>query len=128
MIDQYIHQYGKRLYGLCLTLCASTMEADDLYQDTWLQVVKYISRYDASRDFEPWLTKICVNLYRNALRRLSKSPFLHFRTNEEVVPMPCAMITTTAAIQSTTSSSMFRGVEILLIPVLASPPAFLERL
>lgn len=44
-----------------------------------------------------------------------------------MVPMPCAMITTTAAIQSTTSSSMFREVEILLIPVLASPPAFLER-
>ena len=75
MIDQYIHQYGKRLYGLCLTLCANTLEADDLYQDTWLQVVKNFSRYDTSQDFEPWPTKICVNLYRNALRRLSKVPF-----------------------------------------------------
>ena len=83
MIDQYICQYGRRLYGLCLTLCADRAEADDLYQDTWLQVVKNISRYDASRDFEPWLTKICVNLYRNALRRLAKSPVLPFRTNEE---------------------------------------------
>lgn len=83
MIDQYIHQYGKRLYGLCLTLCANTLEADDLYQDTWLQVVKNISRYDTNRELEPWLTKICVNLYRNTLRRLSKSPFLHFRNNEE---------------------------------------------
>ena len=83
MIDQYIHQYGKRLYGLCLTLCANTLEADDLYQDTWLQVVKNFSRYDASRNFEPWLTKICVNLYRNALRRLSKRPLLHVRRNEE---------------------------------------------
>ena len=46
-------------------------------------MVKNISRYDASRDFEPWLTKICVNLYRNTLRHLSKSPFLHFRSNEE---------------------------------------------
>ena len=53
MIDQYIHQYGKRLYGLCLTLCANTLEADDLYQDTWLQVVKNFSRYDTSQDFEP---------------------------------------------------------------------------
>ena len=91
MIDQYIHQYGKRLYGLCLTLCANTLEADDLYQDTWLQVVKNFSRYDASRDFEPWLTKICVNLYRNALRRLSKSPFLHFRSNEEKEFLLCSI-------------------------------------
>lgn len=34
MIDQYICQYGRRLYGLCLTLCADRAEADDLYQDT----------------------------------------------------------------------------------------------
>lgn len=91
VIDQYIHQYGKRLYGLCLTLCANTMEADDLYQDTWLQVVKNISRYDASRDFEPWLTRICVNLYRNALRRLAKSPVLPFRTNEEKDFLLCSI-------------------------------------
>lgn len=65
LLNSSIHQYGKRLYGLCLTLCANTLEADDLYQNTWLQVVKNFSRYDASQDFEPWLTKICVDLYRN---------------------------------------------------------------
>ena len=91
MIDQYIHQYGKRLYGLCLTLCANTLEADDLYQDTWLHVVKNFSRYDTSQGFEPWLTKICVNLYRNALQRLSKSPFLHFRSNEEKEFLLCSI-------------------------------------
>ncbi len=83
MIDQYICQYGRRLYGLCLTLCADRAEADDLYQDTWLQVVRNFSRYDAARDFEPWLTRICVNLYRNRWRRMAKSPFLNFRTNEQ---------------------------------------------
>ena len=83
MIDQYIRQYGKRLYGLCLSLCANTFEADDLYQDTWLQVVKNISQYDPSRAFEPWLTKICVNTYRNTLRRIARSPLLNFQTNAE---------------------------------------------
>lgn len=72
-------------------LCANTLEADDLYQDTWLQVVKNFSRYDTSQGFEPWLTKICVNLYRNALRRLSKSPFLHFRSNEEKEFLLCSI-------------------------------------
>lgn len=83
MIDQYIRQYGKRLYGLCLSLCANTFEADDLYQDTWLRVIRSLPQYDPDRPFEPWLTKICVNTYRNALRRVAKSPFLGFRTNEE---------------------------------------------
>lgn len=84
MINQYIRQYGKRLYGLCLTLCASAFDADDLYQETWLKVVKSIDQYDEAKNFEPWLTKICVNTYRNNLRRIVKSPiFTRFSNNEE---------------------------------------------
>lgn len=77
MIDQYIRQYGKRLYGLCLTLCASAFDADDLYQETWLRALKCINQYDTVRDFEPWLTRICVNTYRNTLRRIAKSPIFN---------------------------------------------------
>jgi RNA polymerase sigma-70 factor (ECF subfamily) len=75
LVDEYIKKYGKRLYGLCLTLCAFSDEADDLYQDTWLKVLKNISQYDETKEFEPWLTKICVNTYRNKLRRIAKAPF-----------------------------------------------------
>lgn len=84
MINQYIRQYGKRLYGLCLTLCANAFDAEDLYQDTWLKVVKSISQYDDTQPFEPWLTQICVNTYRNTLRRIIRSPiFNSFSTEEE---------------------------------------------
>ena len=83
MINTYIATYGKRLYGLCRTLCGSSFEADDLYQDTWLQVVRHMDKYDRSRPFEPWLTRICVNLYRNRLRRWSRSPIQQqFASNE----------------------------------------------
>ena len=81
-MDQYIRKYGKRLYGLCMTLCADKHEADDLYQDTWVKVLKRFDTYDPSWDFEPWLTRLCVNTYRDRLRRLSRSPFLNFSSNE----------------------------------------------
>ncbi|MDO5409755.1 MAG: RNA polymerase sigma factor [Lachnospiraceae bacterium] len=84
MIDQYIRQYGKRLYGLCLYLCTDPYDADDLYQDTWMKVVKNISQYSSDKPFEPWLTRICVNTYRNTLRRIARSPiFNYFHDNEE---------------------------------------------
>jgi len=83
-MDQYIRQYGKRLYGLCRTLCASSHDADDLYQDTWLKVVKAFDQYDPARPFEPWLTRICVNTYRSSLRRLARSPIFNgFPSTEE---------------------------------------------
>lgn len=66
-----------------MTLCADPYEAEDLYQETWLKVVRNISRYDPAREFEPWLTKICVNTYRNTLRRIARSPVLSFRDTRE---------------------------------------------
>ena len=83
MIDQYIQRYGRRLYGLCRSLCPNRFDADDLYQETWLRVVKHFSQYDPGRDFEPWLTRICVNTYRSTLRRLAGSPLLDFSSGED---------------------------------------------
>lgn len=83
-MDQYIRQYGRRLYGLCLTLCPHPWDAADLYQETWLRALQYFHRYDPAKPFEPWLTKICVNTYRNTLRRLARSPvFNGFPSTEE---------------------------------------------
>lgn len=83
MINNYIRQHGKRLYGLCLRLCANPHDADDLYQETWLKAMKNIDRYDPSVPFEPWLAKICVNTHKNVLRSIARSPLLTFSSNEE---------------------------------------------
>ena len=109
MIDQYIRQYGKRLYGLCLTLCADSYEAEDLYQDTWLRAVKSISQYDPCRPFEPWLTRICVNTYRNTLRRIARSPLLNFRTNEE----KDAFLQSVPAPENPDYSSLYEAIDAL---------------
>lgn len=81
MIDQYVNQYGKRLFGLCMYLCKNPHDAEDLYQDTWTKVLQYISSYDPAKDFEPWLTQICVNTYRHDLKKRIRIPFLDFSSN-----------------------------------------------
>lgn len=83
LIDQYIQRYGRRLYGLCRALCPQPFDADDLYQETWLRAFKYLERYDPAQGFEPWLTRICVNAHRSALRRLARSPLLDFASGED---------------------------------------------
>lgn len=107
MIDSYIKQYGRRLYGLCLSLCADAFEADDLYQDTWLRVIRNISQYDPGREFEPWLTKICVNTYRNTLRRIARSPLLSFRTSEE----KDALLQSVPAPEKTDYSPLYEAID-----------------
>ena len=84
MLDQYIEKHGKRLYGLCVTLCGSRFDADDLYQETWLRVCQKIDEYDDRYAFEPWLTRICVNIYRDRLRKSRLEPLFDiFSTSEE---------------------------------------------
>ena len=84
MIDPYIQQYGRRLYGLCVKLCADGGDAQDLYQDTWLKAYQHWDRYDPTRDFGAWITRICVNTYRDRLRRRRLNPLYdRFATSEE---------------------------------------------
>ena len=83
MLDEAIQRYGRRLYGLCRSLCPNPADAEDLYQDTWLRVLRSLDHYQPERDFMPWLTQICVNTYRSTLRRLSRLPLLDFSSAEE---------------------------------------------
>lgn len=84
MLDKLIALHGKRLYGLCVKLCGSEYDADDLYQETWLKVHCHWDKYDESQPFEHWLTAVCVNCYRDMLRKNKFAGLLmKFSTNEE---------------------------------------------
>lgn len=81
MFEEMIARQGPRLYGLCRKLCASEWEAQDLYQETWLRAWK--ARDRAPENAGPWLTRICVNLYRDSLRRKKLLRFLPFALGED---------------------------------------------
>ena len=74
VLDEYIEKHGRRLYGLCRTLCQNPDDADDLYQETWLKAHKKFDHYNPEYEFEGWLTRICVNTYKDQLRK--KKDFL----------------------------------------------------
>ena len=87
VFDQYIEQYGQKLFGLCMHLCRERWDAQDLYQETWLKAYQARHGYDSSRDFGVWISRICVNLYRDKLRRkklLSFLPFVHQEQEEQL--------------------------------------------
>lgn len=51
-----------------------TDDVDDLYQDTWLRVVRAAPRFDPARRFSTWLFQIAINLCRDAHRRPPPEP------------------------------------------------------
>ncbi len=67
LFESYIEKHGRRLYGLCLSLIGQ--DADDLYQETWLRAYMKLGSYKPELPFEAWLTSICVNAYRDEVRK-----------------------------------------------------------
>jgi RNA polymerase sigma-70 factor (ECF subfamily) len=59
--------HQKRLWRLCYRMTGSAAEADDLVQETFRRALE-TPPPDTERDLGPWLTRVAVNLSRDALR------------------------------------------------------------
>jgi Sigma-70 region 2 len=50
-LAEAVGHYQHRLYRYLLRLARDAASADDLFQQTWLHVVRQLHRYDAARSF-----------------------------------------------------------------------------
>lgn len=64
----------KRPLFAFLLRAAGGRDTDDLYQETWLRVVRGARGFDARRRFSTWLFQIALNLSRDLHRRALPEP------------------------------------------------------
>jgi RNA polymerase sigma-70 factor (ECF subfamily) len=67
-MDILIDRYQTDLYSLCVKLTRGGPDADDLFQDTWVRVMKRIDTFSPENNFKAWLFTICTNRYRDLYR------------------------------------------------------------
>lgn len=60
--DLLVRRYLPRARQLARRLMQNADDADDLVQDAFLRALERISTFDVSRAFEPWFTRLLVNL------------------------------------------------------------------
>lgn len=72
LCDILVDRYKEPLYSFCRKLTGSRIEADDLFQDTWVKAIRNLHRCDPEKRFINWLFTICINLYRDRYRKLSR--------------------------------------------------------
>jgi RNA polymerase sigma-70 factor (ECF subfamily) len=68
-LAEVMEHYQHRLYRFLMRLAQDPFAADDLFQQTWLRVMEKIGRYDARRQFDPWLFSVARNLAIDYLRQ-----------------------------------------------------------
>jgi RNA polymerase sigma-70 factor (ECF subfamily) len=60
--DRLVRRYLPRARILARRLMQDPDDADDLVQDAFLRALEKIGSFDVSRAFEPWFTRLLVNL------------------------------------------------------------------
>ncbi|MFQ5515223.1 MAG: sigma-70 family RNA polymerase sigma factor [Myxococcota bacterium] len=67
-LERAFGRSSRRLFGLCYRMTGSALDAEDLVQETFARALARPPA-DTSRDWEPWLVRVAVNLARDHLRR-----------------------------------------------------------
>lgn len=64
-----IERHHDALHRFLFRLMGNRQAAEDVFQDTFLQIHQSLESFDLSRTFKPWLFTIAANKARDALRR-----------------------------------------------------------
>jgi RNA polymerase sigma-70 factor (ECF subfamily) len=63
-----IERYRRPLFHYLARMLGDATEAEDVFQETFLRVVRNIARYDERRAARPWIYAIATNLVKNVYR------------------------------------------------------------
>jgi RNA polymerase sigma-70 factor (ECF subfamily) len=67
-----VHRYERELYGYLRRYLGDSNLADDVFQNTFLQLYTKVDQYEAGRPVRPWLYTIATHQAIDALRRNSR--------------------------------------------------------
>jgi len=91
LFDELYRKNKSHVYRFSYYLTQNRHEADDLFQETWLRVVRYLSGTKNIQDYRKWIFTITANLHKDVLRKkkirrmvfMSKLPDSGTENNEE---------------------------------------------
>lgn len=69
-----VERYQDRIFALARHYTKSTVEIEDIVQDTFLKVYRRLETFQRQSSFSTWLYRIAVNTSLDFLKRLGRSP------------------------------------------------------
>jgi RNA polymerase sigma-70 factor, ECF subfamily len=87
-IDEVVRIYQKPLFGFILRMIENRAAAEDIFQETWVKVIRHIGSFRGDAKFSTWLFQIALNQSRNAMRKQSRRSFVSLEDTEEIPVEP----------------------------------------
>lgn len=72
--EALVRRYRAELFHFLVRFAGGRAAAEDVFQETFLQVHQSIETFDTRRRFKPWLFTIAANKARDYLRRRARRP------------------------------------------------------
>jgi RNA polymerase sigma-70 factor (ECF subfamily) len=69
-----VHRYQRELYHFLVRFLGNRASAEDVFQETFLQVHQSAEAFDTQRRFRPWLFTIAANKARDLIRSQARRP------------------------------------------------------
>ncbi len=77
---ELVQRFQGAVFGLCFRMLNHRQDAEDAAQESLVRMLRSLHRWDATRDFEPWLLAIAGNRCRTAMSTRKR------RTPQEELP------------------------------------------
>ena len=68
-VDEIVEKYKGPLFAFILRMISDHDDTEDIFQETWLRVIRYIHNFRGDSKFSTWLFQIALNLVRDAERK-----------------------------------------------------------
>ncbi len=76
VVDQVVERFSKPLFAFIMRMIDDQATAEDIFQDTWIRVIRNIGSFRGDCRFSTWLFQIALNLCRNQMRRKARRSFV----------------------------------------------------
>jgi len=73
-LESLVRRFEEPLFRFLLRRCGDPARAEDLFQETWMSIMKGRDTYDPTRSFKAWLYGIAIHATRKVWRQ--KAPAL----------------------------------------------------
>ena len=80
-LDMLVQRYRRQLYGYIFKMSVSSSDADEIFQEAWVKVIKKIRLY-RHNNFLGWLIRITHNVIIDKVRRKKPNISLDAENNE----------------------------------------------